>query len=93
MKEIVTKELLDFKRFHVNLKEINNPLQWWEKHESRFPKVISFARQILGTRGSQIENERIFSLAEILTNLKRCCLQSENIDKLNFVSQIWHNES
>jgi hypothetical protein len=32
-KEIVTGELLEFKRFHVNLKEIKNPLQWWEKHE------------------------------------------------------------
>jgi hypothetical protein len=92
VKEIVTKELLDFRKFHLNLKEINNPLQWWEKHESRFPKVVCFARQILGTRGSQIETERIFSLARILTNLKRCCLQSKNLNKFIFVSQNWHND-
>ncbi len=47
-KEIVTRELLDFRRFHVNLKEIKNPLQWWQKHESRFPIVAFLARQILG---------------------------------------------
>jgi hypothetical protein len=47
-KEIVTRELLEFKRFHVNLKEIKNPFQWWEKHESRFPIVAFLARQILG---------------------------------------------
>jgi hypothetical protein len=74
MKEIVTKELLDLKRFHVDLKEINNPLQWWEKHDSRFPIVAFFARQILGIVGSQFETEQIFSLAGILTNLRRCHL-------------------
>jgi hypothetical protein len=35
-KEIVTRELLDFKRFHVDVKDIKNTLHWWEKHESRF---------------------------------------------------------
>jgi hypothetical protein len=46
-KEIVTRGLLDFKRFHVDLKEIKNPFQWWDKHESRFPIVTFLARQIL----------------------------------------------
>ncbi len=92
MKEIITKELFDFRRFHVDLKEINNPLQWWEKHESRFPIVAFLERQILGTIGSQIETERIFSLTRILTNLKRCRLQSKNLDKLIFISQNWHND-
>ncbi len=37
VKEIVTKELLDFRGCHMDLKEIKNPFQWWEKHESKFP--------------------------------------------------------
>jgi hypothetical protein len=49
----------------VNLKEIKYPLQWWEKHESRFPIVALLARQILGIVSSQIEIERIFSLVGI----------------------------
>jgi ABC-type dipeptide/oligopeptide/nickel transport system permease component len=36
-----------------------------------FPVVGFFAQQILGIVGSQIEIERIFSLAGIFTNLKR----------------------
>jgi hypothetical protein len=28
--EIVTRELLDFKRFHVNVKDIKNLPQWWK---------------------------------------------------------------
>jgi len=42
--------------------------------------------------GSQIEIERFFSLTWILTNLKKCCLQSNNLDKLNFVHNNWLND-
>jgi hypothetical protein len=62
-KEIVTKELLDFKRFHVDVKDIKNLLQWWEKHESKFHVVGFFAKQIFKIVGSQIEIECILSLA------------------------------
>jgi hypothetical protein len=63
MKEIITKELLDFKRFHVDLKEIKNPFHWCEKHESRFPTMVFLARQILGILSSQIETKSILSFA------------------------------
>jgi hypothetical protein len=74
-KEIIIEELLDFRRFHVDVEYIKNLLQWWEKHESKFPKVSFFARQILGIVGSQIEIECIFSLVGILTSLRRYKLQ------------------
>ncbi len=45
------------------------------------------ARQILGIIGFQFETERIFSLAEIFTNFRRCCLQSKNLNKLIFVNK------
>jgi hypothetical protein len=51
-----------------------------------FPTIGFLARQILEIVGSQIEPERIFSLAHIFTNLKRC-LQLENLEKLIFVSK------
>jgi hypothetical protein len=86
MKEIITRDLLDLRRFHVDLKEIKNPLQWWEKHESRFPIVAFLARQILGIVGSQIEIECIFYFAGILTNLRRYCVQYENLEKFNFIN-------
>jgi hypothetical protein len=50
-----------------------------------FPTIGFLAWQILGVVGSQIEIERIFSLARILTNHKRCRLQIENLEKLIFV--------
>jgi hypothetical protein len=53
-------------------KEIKSPFQWWGKYEAMFPTI--FGPQILGTKGSQIEIERIVSLVGILANLKRCHL-------------------
>jgi len=76
----------------VDVEDIKNLLQWWEKDESKFPKVSFLARQILGIVGSQIEIECIFSLVGILTSLRRYQLQSEILDKLIFFSQNWPND-
>jgi hypothetical protein len=70
-KEIVTRELLDFKRILVDVKNIKNPFQQWEKHESK---------QNLEIVGSQIETELIFFLVGILTSLRKCQIQSGNLD-------------
>jgi len=77
MAKLVNKELLIFRRFQMDPKEIKCPLQRWQKHESMFPTVGSLAQQILQIVESQIETERIFSLADIFTNLRRCRLQIE----------------
>jgi hypothetical protein len=84
-------KVVGFRKFHVDVKDIEKPFQWWEKHESRFPINGFLAKQILGILGSQIEIECIFSLAKILTSLRKCWSQSENLNKLNFVSQNWPN--
>ncbi len=57
-----------------------------------FPTFGFLTHQILGIVGSQIETKRNFSLAGILTNLKKCCLQLENLENLNFVSKNWPND-
>ncbi len=57
-----------------------------------FPTIGFLARQFFGVVGFQIEIERIFSLARILTNLKRCRLQTENLEKLIFVNKTQPND-
>jgi hypothetical protein len=42
--EIAIRELLDFRKFHVDVKYIKNLFQWWEKHESKFLPVDFFAK-------------------------------------------------
>jgi hypothetical protein len=76
----------------VDVKDIKCPLEWWEKHESLFSTITFLAHQILAIVGFQIEIERTFSLARIFTNLRRCHLQSNNLDNFIFVSKNWLND-
>ncbi len=50
-------------------------------------------KQILGIVGSQIEIKNIFSLTEILTNLKRCHLQLDNLEKWIFMNKNWLDDA
>jgi len=79
--ELVNKELLIFRCYQVDVKDIICSLQWWEKHESMFLTICFCAKQILGTIGFQIETKKI-SLVGILPSFRRCHLQSKNSDKL-----------
>ncbi len=57
--KLVTKELLIFKCYQVDLKEIKCSLQWWEKQEA----IIGFLTyQILGIVESQIEAKKDFEV-------------------------------
>ncbi len=51
-KELVTKELLIFRNYQVDPKDIKCPLRWWGKHESMFLTISFLACQILGIAGS-----------------------------------------
>jgi hypothetical protein len=37
--KLVKRELLVFKRYQLDVKDIKCPLQWWHKHEAMFPIV------------------------------------------------------
>ncbi len=51
--------------------------------------MAALAKQILGILASQIETKIIFSIVGVLTTLKRCRLQTNNLDKLIFVHKNW----
>ncbi len=60
-KELINRELLIFRRYQVNVKEINYPLQWWQRHESMLFAMGFHSCQILGIVGSSIETNKTFS--------------------------------
>jgi hypothetical protein len=62
-------------------------LEWWRKHETMFSTINFLIKQILGNIGSQMEIEEFFSLVGIFTNLKRCKLQLDNLEKLVLMSK------
>ncbi len=52
--ELFNRELLIFKCYQVNVKDIKCPFQWWEKYENMFPLIGLDAGQILGIFKSQL---------------------------------------
>ncbi len=59
-KEFVTKELLIFRHYQMDPKDIKCLFQWWGKYEAMFPTIGFLARQILNIIRSQIEIEFFF---------------------------------
>ncbi len=43
--KLINKELLIFKRYEKDVKDIKCPLQWWEKHENMFPTIGFYAKK------------------------------------------------
>ncbi len=64
VKEFMNRELLVFRKYQLDVKDIKCPLQWFQKYETMFLTIGFLAQQILGVIGSQIEIKRIFSLAK-----------------------------
>jgi hypothetical protein len=62
-------------------------------NEAVFPCEGFLARQYLGIPGSQIEIERIFSVASILTNLRCSRLGLENLNNLIMIYKNWPSDS
>jgi hypothetical protein len=44
---LITRELLIFKQYQVDVKDIKCPFQWWEKHETMF-HIVGFLDHNLG---------------------------------------------
>jgi hypothetical protein len=86
-------ELSLFRRLVVDPADIACLLMWWKEQESRFPIVAYAARQFLGIPGSQIECERIFSIAGILTKLRRSRLGTTNLDALVMIQKNWPSDA
>jgi hypothetical protein len=67
---MVKEQLTPFKIKKVIEKECKDPLAWWRAHEVHYSYVGFVAQHILGIVGSQIEVERVFSIASICTILR-----------------------
>ena len=65
----------------------DHPLQWWERHESRFPTLARLAKCFLCVPATSVPAERIFSTAGLIVNQQRSCLKPANVDMLIFLNK------
>ena len=64
------------------------PLEcWWRENERAFPSLAELACVVFSVPGSQIECERVFSQAGLITAGLRNRLGAENMDMLVFISK------
>jgi hypothetical protein len=86
-KELVTKELLIFRHYQMDPKNIKCLFQWWGKYEAMFPTIGFLACQILDIVGSQIETERIFFLSRHTYKLKEMSFTIRQLKFFDFCEQ------
>jgi hypothetical protein len=92
-KGLLLTELSLFRRLVVDPTDIACPLMWWKEQESRFPTVAYATCQFLGIPGSQIECERIFSIADILTALRHSSLGTTTLVALVMIQKNWPSDA
>lgn len=68
------------------------PLKWWKEHHRQFPHVSKLARIILSIVPSQIENERIFSIAGVITTVKRNRLGTDKLNDIIYINKNFPND-
>jgi hypothetical protein len=59
-----------------------NPFAWWKTHEGQFFKVGFLATQVFKIFGFHIETKRVLNLVGVLTTLRCCYLQVQNLDRI-----------
>ena len=60
-------------------------LQWWSEHKADFPLLAELARMVLSVPASQIECERVFSAAGLITQHLRNRMGVENMSAQVFL--------
>lgn len=69
------------------LKENESPLQFWQRNESRFPILSSFASIYLAIPATSGSVERLFSVAACIARARRARLLIENLEKILCIQQ------
>ena len=64
-----------------------DPLKWWAKHANQYPLLAPLVRIVFSCPGSQIECERVFSLAGLLTSSLRNRMSPERLGDVVFISK------
>ena len=80
-------ELQAFRKFSVKNGTEEGPLIWWKEHESKFPVLARLARHILAIPASQIECERVFSIAGMLTRHRRNRTAADIFETIMFINK------
>jgi hypothetical protein len=66
-------------------------LEYWTKHQHRFPNIHSLARKVLAIPASNTEVERLFSCSQMTMTDNRTRLDAQKLNKLLFLRKNLHS--
>ena len=64
-----------------------DPFKWWKEEERKFPRLAKVAQRHFCVPGTSVPSERVFSTAGDIVTANRSCLDSENVDRLVFLTK------
>ena len=65
----------------------DDPLKWWQLHQSGFPFVASLARRYLAIPATSVPSEVVFSAARLLVSKLRSSLRHKTVDASIFLGK------
>jgi hypothetical protein len=68
-KNLMSKELIGFCQYPIDVENCKCPLSWWHKEQNKFPTFVIQSRHILSILANQIEIEHIVFIVGILIAL------------------------
>ncbi|KAK3244041.1 hypothetical protein CYMTET_46331 [Cymbomonas tetramitiformis] len=94
IKQFALEEIAKFQKLKISQardKEFS-VLDWWAQCGGQFPSLRMLAQIIFSIPGSEIENERVFSIAGCVASIKRNSVRSENLDMIVHINQNHPND-
>mmetsp|Transcript_19949 Transcript_19949/g.64949 ORF Transcript_19949/g.64949 Transcript_19949/m.64949 type:complete len:968 (-) Transcript_19949:89-2992(-) len=99
MEEFRQKAILELTRFRKYVKVATNKMgpdesvfDWWRRHGKAFVLLLRLALAVLAIPASEIECERVFSLAGIVTRLTRNRMTLEHLDSVVSIKRGYSTE-
>ena len=82
--QTIDEETEKYRCLNISTK-FENPLVFWKKSSSEFPKLSAIARQVFVIQASSAESERRFSCAGHIVTEKRGSLDPQTVEMLTFL--------
>lgn len=68
--------------FSMPLLPVEDPLEWWRRHQTSLPKLAKMAFDILSIPATSCEVERVFSQSKLTISTQRHRLMDQTIEML-----------
>ncbi|KRT79298.1 hypothetical protein AMK59_6931 [Oryctes borbonicus] len=83
-----SKALIEIERYLEDelMDQHRNPLEWWREYKAIYPCMSVIAQEIMCALGTAVPSERIFSKSGYASNLRRSCLNNEEVKILTFLN-------